>query len=56
MKKFVLTGFLSLFIFISFAQKEEENGKIYIKHPYIDEINKSMKAYTGDFSKLVKVK
>lgn len=53
MKKFISTGFLFLFVFVSFAQKEEENGKIYIKHPYIDDITKSMKAYENkDFTTL----
>ena len=44
MKKIIIS--LSLFLMVSacFSQ-EEKNGTIYIKHPYIDIVNKSMKAY-----------
>jgi len=45
MNKIILTGLLFLFALTGFAQKEEENGKIYISHPYIDVVNKSVKAY-----------
>jgi hypothetical protein len=45
MTKIILSVLLCLYVTSSFAQSEEENGKIYIKHPSIDVINKSMKAY-----------
>ncbi len=44
-KKIILTSFLFLFGIAAFSQKEEKNGTIYIKHPYIDVVNKSAKAY-----------
>lgn len=47
MKKIIVT--LSLFLFgmacFSQAAKTKENGIIYIKHPYIDVVNKTVKAY-----------
>jgi hypothetical protein len=53
MRKIFLTGLLFLFAFMAFAQKEEENGKIYISHPYIDLVKKGSKAYTEkDFNGL----
>ncbi|MBL7697631.1 MAG: hypothetical protein JNK79_05715 [Chitinophagaceae bacterium] len=56
MKKFVLTGLMFLFALISFAQSEEENGKIFIRHPYIEVVNKSMKSYAdNDFASLAMV-
>ena len=45
MRKFILTILLFLTGLVSFSQKEEENGTIYINHPYIDIVNKSVKAY-----------
>ena len=45
MRKFILTILLFLTGLVSFSQKEEENGIIYINHPYIDIVNKSVKAY-----------
>jgi len=51
MKKFIVTALLFFSTFALFAQKEEQNGTIYISHPYIDVVNKSMKAYENkDFS------
>lgn len=53
MKQITLTGLLFLLAFVSSAQTEEENGKIYIKHPAIDVVNKSMKAYADkDFTSI----
>lgn len=45
MRKIILSTSLFLFAIAAFSQKEEKNGTIYIKHPYIDIVNKSMKAY-----------
>jgi hypothetical protein len=45
MKKIIITICLFLFATTAFSQKEEKNGTIYIKHPYIDAINNSAKAY-----------
>lgn len=45
MKKIILTGAFFLFAVTAFCQKEEKNGTIYIKHPYIDIVNNAMKAY-----------
>jgi hypothetical protein len=44
-QKFILTSFLFLFGIAAFSQKEEKNGTIYIKHPYIDVVNNAAKAY-----------
>jgi hypothetical protein len=44
MKKIILTSALFLFGIAAFSQ-QEENGTIYIKHPYIDAVNQSTKAY-----------
>lgn len=44
-KKIIFTSCLFLFGIAAFSQKEEKNGTIYIKHPYIDIVNKSAKAY-----------
>ena len=44
MKKIFLTTSLFLMVIACFSQ-EEKNGIIYIKHPYIDIVNKSNKAY-----------
>ena len=32
---------------ISFSQTEKKNGTIYINHPYIDVVNKTVKGYTS---------
>jgi hypothetical protein len=45
MKKIVLTTVIFLFGMAAFCQKEEKNGTIYIKHPYIDVVNQATKAY-----------
>jgi hypothetical protein len=44
MKKITLSTSLLLIMLACFSQ-EEKNGTIYIKHPYIDIVNKSGKAY-----------
>src|SRR5665213_3944084 len=44
MKKIIVTAALFLFGITAFCQ-QEENGTIYIKHPYIDVVNNSTKAY-----------
>ncbi len=44
MKKIILSISLFLFGIAAFSQKEE-NGTIYIKHPYIDAVNQATKAY-----------
>ena len=44
MKKTIVTIALFLFGIAAFSQ-QEENGTIYIKHPYIDVVNNSTKAY-----------
>ena len=45
MKKIILTAALFLFIGMAAFCQQEENGTIYIKHPYIDAVNASTKAY-----------
>ncbi len=45
MKKIILTTGLFLFGITAFCQKEEKNGTIYIRHPFIDVVNNSVKAY-----------
>ena len=46
MKKIILlSAAIFLFAFASFCQVEQKNGTIYIKHPYIDVVNKATKAY-----------
>ncbi len=44
MRKIILTSSLFLIVLACFSQ-EEKNGTIYIKHPYIEIVNKSQKAY-----------
>lgn len=44
MKKILLSVALFLFGITAFCQ-QEENGTIYIKHPYIDVVNNASKAY-----------
>jgi hypothetical protein len=45
MKKLILSSAFLLMVLFSFAQTEKTNGTIYIKHPYIDVVNKAMAAY-----------
>jgi capsule polysaccharide modification protein KpsS len=45
MRKFLLSAVLSLAASIAFSQNMSENGIIYITHPYIDVVNKSVQAY-----------
>jgi hypothetical protein len=45
MKKISLAIGLVLIVMAGFAQKEERNGVIYKQHPYIDVVNKAVKAY-----------
>ena len=45
MKKIFLTSALFVFAMAAFSQAEKTNGSIYIKHPYIDLVNKTVKAY-----------
>lgn len=52
MKKVLFTAALFLFGVTAFCQ-EEENGTIYIKHPYIDVVNQAGNAYeTQDWASL----
>src|ERR1700676_1351546 len=44
MRKILLTTSLFFTVIACFSQ-EEKNGTIYIKHPYIEIVNKSVKAY-----------
>ncbi|MEO8414019.1 MAG: nuclear transport factor 2 family protein [Ginsengibacter sp.] len=44
MKRIIVTISLFLIGIAAFSQ-EEENGTIYIKHPYIDVVNNATKAY-----------
>ena len=44
MKKILLSLCLFLLVTVAMSQ-EEKNGTIYIKHPYIEVVNKSVKAY-----------
>lgn len=46
MKKIIMTASLLVSGITAFCQ-QEENGTVYIKHPYIDAINNSAKAYEG---------
>jgi hypothetical protein len=45
MRKIILSTGLLFFVMAAFSQKEEKNGTIYIKHPYIDVVNNTTKAY-----------
>lgn len=55
MKKVLFTAVLSFFAITAFCQTEE-NGTIYIKHPYIEIVNQSSKAYeTQDWASLQKI-
>ena len=52
MKKIMMTAALFLLGITAFCQ-QETNGTIYIKHPYIDLVNKAVKAYVAsDFTAL----
>ena len=44
MRQLILATGLLLFVLAGYSQ-EERNGDIYIKHPYIEVVNKSVKAY-----------
>lgn len=48
MRKIILTASLFLLATAAFTQVEEKNGTIYIKHPYIDVVQKSIKAYVAN--------
>lgn len=45
MRKIILASLLLLIAVAGFSQKEVENGTIYIQHPYIEIVNRSMQAY-----------
>lgn len=45
MKTIILSTALFFFAFASFSQDSKQNGTIYINHPYIDVVNKGIKAY-----------
>ena len=45
MRTIILIGFLFFSAAKGFSQAPVENGIIYITHPYIDVVNKSIKAY-----------
>jgi hypothetical protein len=45
MRKFTLTISLFLIGIVSFSQEIQKNGTIYIKHPFIDIVNNTTKAY-----------
>lgn len=45
MKKITIAFSMLLISMLSFAQTEKTNGTIYIKHPYIDVVNKSVASY-----------
>jgi hypothetical protein len=47
MKKILLSTALFLFGMAAFCQ-QEENGTIYISHPYIDVVNNAAKAYLAN--------
>lgn len=48
MKKILFTTALFLFGIAAFCQKEETNGTIYIKHPYIDVVMNANKDYVAN--------
>lgn len=43
----MITAGLFLLGLTAFCQTEQENGTIYIKHPYIDVVNNTAKAYVA---------
>ncbi len=45
MKQIMVMTMLVVFSLTAFSQAEEKNGTIYIKHPYIDVVNGTVKAY-----------
>ena len=45
MRKIILYPVFLLVVITAFSQTQEENGTIYIKHQYIDVVNKSTAAY-----------
>jgi len=45
MRKIILTACFLLLLTSGFSQAPKENGIIYITHPFIDAVNKSVKAY-----------
>jgi hypothetical protein len=45
MRKIILMALLFLTVMKGFSQTQEENGIIYIRHPYIDIVNNTTKAY-----------
>ena len=47
MRKIFLTSFLFGLVLTAFSQPKE-NGKIYMTHPYIDAVNKSMNSYLAN--------
>jgi len=47
MRRIILTASLFIIVFTAFSQ-EEKNGTIYIKHPYIQVIEKCNKAYLSN--------
>lgn len=47
MRRIILTAGLFIIVFTGFSQ-EEKNGTIYIKHPYIQLVEKSNKAYLAN--------
>lgn len=56
MKKIILTTCLFLIAIVSFSQEIKKNGTIYINHPYIDVVNKTIKAYmTKDDAAFMKI-
>ncbi|MEJ0082198.1 MAG: hypothetical protein WDM78_14925 [Puia sp.] len=44
MRRIILTASLFIIVYTGFSQ-EEKNGTIYIKHPYIQVVDKANKAY-----------
>lgn len=56
MKKIILIASLFLMGMKGYSQAQEENGIIYIKHPYIDVVNSTVKAYmTKDVASFAKI-
>jgi hypothetical protein len=47
MRRIILTTAFLILVFTGFSQ-EEKNGTIYIKHPYIQLVDKSNKAYLAN--------
>ncbi|MEP6595353.1 MAG: hypothetical protein ABJA71_05370 [Ginsengibacter sp.] len=45
MRTIIFSAIFLFAVLTGFSQASEENGIIYIKHPYIDVVNKSMQAY-----------